>query len=139
MSRIFLWACLVMMAGTAAVRAQECDRSDDTQQMMNICAGEDYQASDASLNAAYQNLAGASDAEGRKLLQAAQRAWIAFRDAECARSTAASEGGSLHPLEMSQCLTRLTDERIKQLAGASPCEDGEAGCAAPGDETDEEQ
>jgi uncharacterized protein YecT (DUF1311 family) len=138
MSRIFLCACLLLVAGTVAARAQECDRSDDSQQMMNICAGEDYQAADASLNAAYQNLASSGDANSRKLLQTAQRAWIVFRDAECARSTAASEGGSIHPLEMSQCLTRLTDDRIKQLAGAAPCDDGDAGCAGPGDETDEQ-
>lgn len=53
MRRTFLYAWLVVLAATAAVRAQECDRSDDSQQMMNICAGEDYQAADARLNKAY--------------------------------------------------------------------------------------
>ena len=54
MRRILLSACLVLLAGPLP-RAQECDRSDDSQQMMNICAGAaDYQAADAKLNAAYQ-------------------------------------------------------------------------------------
>lgn len=95
MRRILLSACLVVLAGTSIVRAQECDRSDDSQQMMNICAGEDYQAADAKLNAAYRDLIGSDDADGKRLLQAAQRAWITFRDAECAHSTAASVGGSI--------------------------------------------
>ena len=49
MSRIFLCACLLLVAGTVAARAQECVRSDDSQQMMNICAGEDYQATSGAV------------------------------------------------------------------------------------------
>ncbi|MGX7875379.1 lysozyme inhibitor LprI family protein [Mesorhizobium sp. ORM6] len=63
MRRIFPYACLVVLAATAAARAQECDRSDDSQQMMNICAGEDYQAADARLNKAYQDLISSDDAD----------------------------------------------------------------------------
>ncbi|TPK95192.1 lysozyme inhibitor LprI family protein [Mesorhizobium sp. B2-4-14] len=136
MRRTFLYACLIVLAATAAVRAQECDRSDDSQQMMNICAGEDYQAADARLNKAYQDLIGSDDADDKRLLQAAQRAWIAFRDAECAHTTAASQGGSIHALEVSQCLTRLTNERIKQLAASANCQEGDASCASP-DDSDE--
>jgi uncharacterized protein YecT (DUF1311 family) len=128
---MLLSACLVFLAGTSIARAQECDRSDDSQQMMNICASEDYQAADAKLNAAYQNLIGSEDVEGKRLLQAAQRAWIAFRDAECAHATAASQGGSIHAMEVSQCLTKLTNERIQQLAASATCEEGDVSCASP--------
>lgn len=131
MRRIFLSACLVLLAGASAARAQECDRGDDSQQMMNICAAEDYQAADAKLNQAYQDLINSDDADDKKLLQVAQRAWISFRDAECAHSTAASSGGSIHPMEDSQCLTRLTNDRIKQLAAAANCQEGDASCASP--------
>lgn len=135
MRRIFLSACLVLLAGASAARAQECDRGDDSQQMMNICAAEDYQAADAKLNQAYQDLISSDDADDKKLLQVAQRAWISFRDAECAHSTAASSGGSIHAMEVSQCLTRLTNDRIKQLAAAANCQEGNASCASP-DEDD---
>ena len=135
MRRIFLSACLVLLAGAWAARAQECDRGDDSQQMMNICAAEDYQAADAKLNQAYQDLISSDDADDKKLLQVAQRAWISFRDAECAHSTAASSGGSIHAMEVSQCLTRLTNDRIKQLAAAANCQEGNASCASP-DEDD---
>ena len=138
MRRMLLSACLVVLAGTSIARAQECDRSDDSQQMMNICAGEDYQAADARLNQAYQDLISSDDADGKRLLQAAQRAWIAFRDAECAHSTAASAGGSIHAMEVSQCLTRLTNDRIKQLAASANCEEGDVSCASP-NEDDEVQ
>ncbi|UVK42201.1 lysozyme inhibitor LprI family protein [Mesorhizobium sp. AR07] len=136
MRLIFLSACLVLLAGASAARAQECDRNDDSQQMMNICAGEDYQAADDRLNTAYQDLINSDDADDKRLLQAAQRAWIAFRDAECTHSTAASSGGSIHAMEVSQCLTRLTNDRIRQLAAAANCQEGDASCASPGDEGD---
>ncbi|MFD2057142.1 lysozyme inhibitor LprI family protein [Mesorhizobium calcicola] len=131
MRRIFLSACLALLAGASVARAQECDRGDDSQQMMNICAGEDYQAADARLNKAYQDLISSDDADSKRLLQAAQRAWITFRDAECAHSTAASEGGSIHSMEVSQCLTRLTNDRTRQLAATANCEEGDASCASP--------
>lgn len=140
MRRMFLSACLVLLAAASVARAQECDRSDDSQQMMNICAGEDYQAADAKLNKAYQDLTSSDDAGGKRLLQVAQRAWITFHDAECAHSTAASEGGSIHSMEVSQCLTRLTNDRVKQLAAAANCEEGDVSCANPGeDESDDLQ
>jgi uncharacterized protein YecT (DUF1311 family) len=139
MRRISLSACLVILAASSAVRAQECDRSDDSQQMMNICAGEEYQAADARLNATYQALIGSDDADGKRLLQVAQRAWISFRDAECAHNTAASQGGSIHAMEVSQCLTRLTDDRIKQLAASANCEEGDVSCASPDADSDEVQ
>jgi uncharacterized protein YecT (DUF1311 family) len=139
MRRIFLSACLVLLAGASAACAQECDRSDDSQQMMNICAAEDYQAVDARLNTAYQDQISSADADGKRLLQVAQSAWISFRDAECAHSTAASTGGSIHAMEVSQCLTRLTNDRIKQLAASSNCQEGDASCASPDEDSDEVQ
>ncbi|TGQ25819.1 lysozyme inhibitor LprI family protein, partial [Mesorhizobium sp. M00.F.Ca.ET.216.01.1.1] len=114
MRRLFLPACLVLAATATAAWGQECDRGDDSQSMMNICANADFQTADAKLNAAYKDLVGRNDEKANKLLQTAQRAWIAFRDAECAYSTADSEGGSIHPMEVSQCLTKLSTERTKQ-------------------------
>jgi uncharacterized protein YecT (DUF1311 family) len=97
--------------------------------MLNICADADYQAADAKLNAAYKNIVSSNDRASNKLLQAAQRAWIAFRDAECAYSTADSEGGSIHPMEVSQCLTKLNNERIKQLTSGASCKLSDPSCA----------
>ena len=55
MRRIFLSACLVVLAASSAAWAQEeCDRDDDSQQMMTICAGADHDAADAKLNKAYR-------------------------------------------------------------------------------------
>ncbi|MCP9229492.1 lysozyme inhibitor LprI family protein [Mesorhizobium sp. LMG 17147] len=131
MRRILVSACLVVLAAGSVAHAQECDRNDDSQQMMNICADADYKSADAKLNKAYQDLIGGSDAKASKLLQTAQRAWIAFRDAECLYSAADSEGGSIYPMLISECLTRLTDDRTKQLTADSTCAEGDVSCASP--------
>ncbi|MBZ9866499.1 lysozyme inhibitor LprI family protein [Mesorhizobium sp. CA15] len=137
MRRLVLSACLALLATAPAAFAEDCDRNDDSQSMLNICADADYQAADAKLNAAYKNIVGSNDQASNKLLQTAQRAWIAFRDAECAYSTADSEGGSIHPMEVSQCLTTLTDERTKQLTSDASCKLSDPSCA--GSEGDDDQ
>lgn len=131
--------CLLLLATAPAAFAQDCDRNDDSQSMLNICAEADYQAADAKLNAAYENILGSNDLASNKLLQTAQRAWIAFRDAECAYSTADTGGGSIHPMEVSRCLTKLTNERIEQLTSKASCKLSDPSCAgsdASGDDQD---
>ena len=138
MRRLLLPACLVLLATAPAAFAEDCDRNDDSQSMLNICADADYQAADAKLNGAYKNIVGSNDQASNKLLQTAQRAWIAFRDAECTYSTADSEGGSIHPMEISQCLTEVTNERTKQLTSGANCQDGDPSCASPDEDENQD-
>jgi uncharacterized protein YecT (DUF1311 family) len=86
MRATFLALCLVTIGLPVSALSQECNPSDESQMGMNICADADYKAADAKLNEAYREVMKrmSDDAEGRKLLQTAQRTWIAFRDAECA-------------------------------------------------------
>lgn len=109
--------CLALLCHAAPALAQECDESDETQTGMNICAGVAYKAADRKLNEAYGKVVAhlKDSPEDRKLLQAAQRAWIAFRDAECAFSGNGYAGGSMQPMVVSMCLTDLTETRTKQL------------------------
>ncbi|TPN78569.1 lysozyme inhibitor LprI family protein [Mesorhizobium sp. CU2] len=137
MRRLVLPACIVLLAANTAAWAQECDRGDDSQTMMNICADTDYQAADAKLNEAYQELVRRNDQASNKLLQTAQRAWITFRDAECAYTTADSVGGSIHPMEVSQCLTGLTIARTKQITSGANCKEGDVNCG--GSDGDDDQ
>ena len=111
-------AAALLFAATPAL-ADEADGIDCAhamaQQDMNICADRDYQRADAVLNSAYRKAMEGLDEHNRDLLRTAQRAWIAFRDAECTYESAPNEGGSIHPLIYSGCLTALTMARTKQL------------------------
>ncbi len=126
----------------------DCDNAQ-TQVEMTGCASQDFDEADAALNAQYKKTRAAmrqmdadfeADQHGaEEQLLKAQRAWVAFRDAECAYSTQASEGGSIHPMEVSQCLTKLTETRTKQLTAATTCSDGDVNCTSPGDDASDGQ
>lgn len=131
--RLVLFALLVASSIAAPAFAQQCDRADETQTGLNICAAEDYRIADEKLNKAYgkvRNLLGA-DAEARKLLQVSQRAWIAFRDAECEFATIDTAGGSTRPLIHAQCLQAMTETRTAQLDAYLNCQEGDLSCPAP--------
>ncbi|MDX7780227.1 lysozyme inhibitor LprI family protein [Aeromonas hydrophila] len=55
------------------------------------------------------------DKEQLGRLKTAQRAWITFRDAQCRYEAGVYEGGSIDPLVHSSCLTKLTEQRTKDL------------------------
>jgi uncharacterized protein YecT (DUF1311 family) len=114
MKMFFLLFSIVTFAASA--RADECDNPMD-QSTMNACAQDAYRKSDAELNALYKKVQSRNkeDGEAGKLLIAAERAWVAFRDAECAFDAAPNTGGSIYPLVYFGCLDRLTRARIDQL------------------------
>ncbi|MCC6926501.1 MAG: DUF1311 domain-containing protein [Novosphingobium sp.] len=94
---------------------------------MNVCSFQDYQAADKALNAAWkaaQQFAQQADRDSppaRKAdsavaqLLAAQRAWIAYRDAHCLALADQYRGGSIRPLIKNTCMTDLTKTRTAQL------------------------
>jgi len=113
--------------------AAECNRNDQSQAGLNICADADYKAADQKLNQTYgrimKRLSG--DHDTARLLQVSQRAWIAFRDAECDFRTSASKDGSIYPLEVLLCRRDLTEERTKALDAYLHCGEGDPGCPVP--------
>lgn len=86
-----------------------------SQAEMNEEADASYRKADAALNASYKKLTAKLDAEGVKKLREAQRAWIAFRDAEAEAVSDDYRGGSMRPMIHSGILERLTRERTVQL------------------------
>jgi len=98
----------------ALTQADSCE-SPQTQAEMNVCAAQELGRADARLNVVYQKLMKTLDAGRRVKLRAAQRAWLAYRDAQCDFEASASEGGTMQPLELSSCKSDVTKERIAQL------------------------
>ncbi len=72
------------LALAGPLRAQDCAKAT-TQAAMNICAVQSRAAADDALNAAYGALVKEPAMAGRlDKLRAAERSWVAYRDAECA-------------------------------------------------------
>jgi uncharacterized protein YecT (DUF1311 family) len=95
---------------------------DENQLMMTTCAVQRWQKADRELNALYGQLM-KQDKDDAPKLQAAQRAWLQYRDLECTYEGAGDEGGSLQPQDIADCKNRLTRQRVadfKELLRAQP-------------------
>ena len=124
-------AGLAMAApGQAAGETLNCKNPETTYEI-NMCAGRDFTAADRAMNALYKQLMAKYDAGNRKLLLAAQRSWLKFRDDECDYETALTIGGTIHSTMVTNCDTEMTLERIKRLKAQASCEEGDMSCNHP--------
>lgn len=96
---------------------------------LNQMAAKDAGKADAELNRVYKKVLASLDDEGARLLREAQRAWIAYRDAEAKRAADEARGGSMAPMLYSGAIAELTQDRIKRLRstliGSSPADEPE--------------
>ena len=93
----------------------ECRGAYSTQDML-ICLGRKLDEQDARLNRLWTKALAAESEQGRALLRKAQRAWIAFRDAQCAYERGPEPAGSGAAVDKTLCLLRMTAERADWLA-----------------------
>jgi uncharacterized protein YecT (DUF1311 family) len=112
-------ATMVVAAGAAVGQSQ---------MELNAQAAADLRKSDQQLNAVYNKLRAKISDAGKKSLQTAQQSWLRFRDQECEFETMGTVGGSIHSMIVAICLTRLTDQRIKDLDAQLNCKEGDLSC-----------
>ncbi|HBI6862036.1 lysozyme inhibitor LprI family protein [Enterobacter pasteurii] len=122
----FLIAGAALLLSASAL-ADECGNAT-TQAELNACSAQQYQAADKKLNETYQAAIKRAAAPQRDLLKKAQQAWITLRDADCAFIGSGTEGGSVQPMIVSQCLAEKTVEREAFLASLIQCEEGDLSC-----------
>ena len=131
-----LWVlgfCFTVLAPNFAF-AELCD-NPATQSDMTYCADWQFKKEDAGLNDVYGRLKEnyAKIPIAKTALTTAQRAWLAFRDAECKLEASGVEGGTAQPMIYNQCLSWLTQLRTAQLQTRLDCQDGDLTCIAAGD------
>lgn len=121
---------LLLQSATPPDPEWDCD-DPQVQQAMNWCAGQDYDAADAAMNAQWRITREAMKARDADFaayrseqdqrpgwfasLLEAQRGWIRYRDAHCALEGYEARGGSLEPLLVLTCKTQATRLRTEQL------------------------
>lgn len=91
----------------------------------NQCSYKEYQAADKLLNNIWpkiQRKMRSVDANqeahlkgAEKSLLTAQKAWITYKEKHCEVDGFAARGGTLEPYIISECLTKLTKNRTKEL------------------------
>ena len=116
-------SALVLLAAAALNCANPVTQVD-----MTMCAAEDFRQADAVMNRQWvltmkemkdydKSIDRSTDKRPLYSAQllAAQRAWIAFRDAHCATEGMKMRGGSGEPMLVGSCKASLTEARTKQL------------------------
>jgi uncharacterized protein YecT (DUF1311 family) len=107
---------------------------DASQSELDACAAAGFRAADRKLNGLYAAMKGrlkGGDAGTTRLLTLSQRAWVAWRDAECDFAASGVAGGSVYPTIRDQCLTELTAARIADFRHYLDCEEGDLSCPLP--------
>lgn len=97
--------------------AQTCWDQAQSQTDLALCAGADARAADEKLNAAFARLKCFLDPEQKAKLVAAQRAWIAFRDADCAFWRGE---GTIAAMNAASCAAARSFERASELDSWPP-------------------
>lgn len=87
--------------------------------------------SEARLDALYLSMRAKYDAPNRALLEAAQKSWRVWRDAECEYVTNGTAGGTINSMMQTKCRTAKTAARLKELNAQLHCEEGDLLCNAP--------
>ena len=105
---VFLACIGLLFAALSPVQAQ-------TQGQMNQTAERNADKADAAMNVAYKKLMAVLDPAQKKQLVKAQRAWLAFRDAEATLLSSKVEGGSIYPMMYSTHIREITQKRTREL------------------------
>lgn len=124
---VALAATPALAVDSAAIEArytpafQTCLDSPDGQSTAGMvqCIGVEVAVQDAALNVAYRGLIGGMTPDQRAGLQKAQRAWIAFRDADC-QARYSPDWGSMSTINANFCMLRRTVERTIELEEFGP-------------------
>ncbi len=103
------------MLGLAVCLLALTETHAQSQHEMNQQAFAEYEKADAELNKVYAKVLAKLDEEGKGKLKAAQRAWVAFRDAQAEMDADLMRGGSLSTLLRAGSLTGTTKTRVKDL------------------------
>jgi uncharacterized protein YecT (DUF1311 family) len=131
--RLALTILAAIVLSTAAANAQDCANAQD-QATLNQCAGAAFEKADKQLNEAYKQITQRlkDNAESHKLLVEAQRAWVAYRDAECNfQGGPIDQAGSIYPTIVANCKAVLTENRLEDFRAYLNCQEGDMSCPVP--------
>ena len=136
MKLILIGVCAVVTCGRALAqdpsdfaatdaKLKACVSRDSSNIHIMACTSIAQIFADARLNSVYQAWTEAlkhtkpdeakDDAEILKRLVAAERAWIAFRDADCSLQSTSMLGGTGEPSAYGDCVYAMTKARVKAL------------------------
>ena len=115
---LYIFFAGVLFAGpgaSAQTSVPEVCKDMKTQRELNECLASAYGEAERGLHALYQSVKSKLHPAAVTKLQAAERAWIRYRDSNCEAEAGLYEGGSIQPAVRWGCLERVTRARIAEL------------------------
>lgn len=122
MSRLAV-ALVALLAAASPFAAQ-----GQTQMEMNQQAARKLALANNDLHEVQEKIAARLVGPAAASFVTAQRAWQSYREAECSFEGMSTVGGSIHGMIVTQCRTRLTEERVKALEAQLKCPEGDLSC-----------
>jgi uncharacterized protein YecT (DUF1311 family) len=116
---LILYSSVSLAQESSQYRA--CNEKAKTQAEMNTCASDEAAMADTLLNDIYRKLLlkTASQPEATEKIKAAERAWLAYRDAYLEAMYPAdnkqAEYGSIYSMEVNLLLAKLTRRQVTAL------------------------
>lgn len=110
---------LAQDSGLSAQYTACMDKAGGVTLSMVECIVAEHGRQDKRLNTVYSTLMAELEPQRKKQLQAAQRLWLQYREANCSFYMD-PEGGSLARVAANSCQLQMTAQRAQELAGLKP-------------------
>lgn len=113
--------CSFPALGQSSEQYRACTEKAKTQTQLHACANEEAARVDADLNVTYAKLLSKAESQPEAIakIKAAERAWIAYRDAYINAMYPAkdkqAEYGSSYPMEVDLLRAKLTQHQVAAL------------------------
>lgn len=117
----------IVTAAAALIGAAVCASAAEQSETEKGCDGSTYEMVeclkdktavwDKRLNAAYPKALAAAQPKQREQLRKAQRAWVAYRDANCLYWGLGE--GTIARIQAGDCMYRMTKKRAEELEGTA--------------------
>lgn len=104
----------LLVFSSVSAFAKDCNEEMSTNAIYQ-CEANRLTTEDVRLNDNYKKLMSKLDKVGQKKLLTAQRAWIAFKDADCKYNADEMRDGSFEKVLLISCLASMTKERADAL------------------------
>lgn len=101
-------------ASTAPTDYASCLKKAGTTAAMQACVNAELRRVTGLMNSAYKSLS-ATAGVNKGALAAGQRAWLAYRAADCKFAGTLNAGGSLQSIDVGTCTVDLTSARLAEL------------------------
>lgn len=93
----------------------ECSKKAITTIEIRQCLAQELSYYDKKLNASYNELISKLAKHQQDSLKKAQRAWLAYRNAECDFAAFSEQPGTIAPVIITTCFINMTKNRVNEL------------------------